>query len=211
MAIKRTVVITGASGRLGHVMGRRFETRGDRVVRIDRKGAGGFAADLTNETAVSKVFEAVAQSANSIDVVVHTVGTWAQWPLLNTSVGDWEHMMRINLTSAFLCVREAVRHMHARGGTIIGIGARPGVQGASTMGGAYAASKAGLMRLVEAAAAEHPAVRCFVIAPSFILYGDEPEGTRGVSALHLADLAVELTLDGEAKSGTTLEAYGSLA
>ena len=209
--MRRTVVITGASGRLGHIMGRRFENHGDRVVRIDRTGTGGFAADLTDESAVFDVFEAVARSAKSIDAVVHTVGTWDQWPLLNTRLGDWERMMNINLTSAFLCVREAVRHMHACGGTIICIGARPGVQRASTMGGAYAASKAGLMRLVEAAAAEHPTVRSFAIAPSFILYGDEPEGTRGVSAAELADLAIELTSDGEAKSGTTLEAYGSLA
>ena len=207
----RTVVITGARGRLGKVMSRQFEAQGDRVIAIDRDGSGKYVADLVDESSVVSVFESVIREEGGVDVLVHSVGTWAQWSLLDTRLEDWERMMRINLSSSFLCFREAVRHMQNRGGTIIGIGAMPGVEGASAMGGAYAASKAGLMRLIEATAAEFPTVRCFGIAPSLIKYGGEAAGTRGVAAGTLAELAADLATTGTVVSGTTIEAYGSLA
>ena len=211
MRCKQTVVITGAGGRLGQVMVRRFEHRGDYVVPIFRHSEGGFAADFTDETAVSKLFKTVVQATSTIDVVVHTVGMWAQWPLLDTSLQDFERILRINLTSTFLCFREAVRHMHGRGGTIIGISAQPGVGKAGAQGGAYGASKAGLTRLVEAVAAEHPTVTCFALAPSYILYGNEPDQTRGVTASELADLAIDLTQSRTIPSGSTIKAFGTLA
>lgn len=211
MGQTQTVVITGAGGRLGRVMSDRFAARGDHVIRIDRSGEHGFGSDMTDEAAVSDVFSAVARAVDSIDVVIHTVGMWAQWPILDTPLQDFERMMRINLTSAFLCFREAVRHMERPGGTIIGIGAKSGIGQAGPMGAAYAASKAGLMRLVESVAAEHPIINCFAIAASYILYGDDPTGTRGVAAADLVDLAIELTCNPAAPSGTTFRAFGSLA
>ena len=205
------MVITGAGGRLGQLMAGQFAASGNRVVQIDRTGAHSFGADLTDEAAVMEVFSAVVQANGVPDAVVHTVGMWAQWPLLETRLEDFERVMRINLNSAFLCFREAVRCMKDQGGTLIGIGAKPGFGNAGSRGAAYAASKAGLMRLVEATAAEHPTVRCYALAPSYILYGHEPAAARGVSADHLADLAVELTQEGDVPSGTTIKAFGSLA
>jgi len=210
MGQRKTVVVTGAGGHLGQVMAGRFLARGDRVVRMDRDGTHGFGADLTDEAAAREVFGRVVQANGIPDAVVHTVGIWAQWPLLETRLEDFERVMRTNLNSAFLCFREAVRCMKDRGGTLIGIGAKPGFGNAGPMGAAYAASKAGLMRLVEATAAEHPTVRCYALAPSYILYGPQPAGTRGVGADELADLAIALIREGDVPSGTTIKAFGSL-
>jgi len=103
---------------------------------------------------VEKAFQNIYDEHQRMDVLVHAVGVWNEWPLLETKLEDWERMMGVNLTTVFLCFREAIRHMKDTGGTSIGIGARPGLEAAVAKGGAYAASKAGLFRLVEAVAAE---------------------------------------------------------
>ncbi|MCY4223325.1 MAG: SDR family NAD(P)-dependent oxidoreductase [Bacteroidetes bacterium] len=103
---------------------------------------------------MEKAFQNIYDEHQRMDVLVHAVGVWNEWPLLETKLEDWERMMGVNLTTVFLCFREAIRHMKDTGGTIIGIGARSGLEAAVAKGGAYAASKAGLFRLVEAVAAE---------------------------------------------------------
>ena len=57
-------------------------------------------------------------------------------------------------------------------------------------GGAYAASKAGLFRLVEAVVAEHPQVKIYAIAPSVIQYRDS--SGPGVHVDELVKMAIQL-------------------
>ncbi len=204
----KVVVVTGAGGRLGRRLVARFREAGARVVSAGNEGTEDLTLDLANEKEVVDAFAQIHQVQGRIDVLVHAVGTWNEWPLLDTKLKDWEHMIQINLTTSFLCFREAARHMVERGGTIIGICAKSGLEAAVARGGAYAASKAGLMRLVEAVAAEHPTLNTYALAPSVILYRD-----TAVPGVHAEDL-VQLTLQLCSKSaralrGTALQAYGT--
>ena len=202
------MVITGAGGRLGQRLVARFEEVGARVVSIGRVDTTQLALDLTKEPEVSDAFTRIKHQYGRIDVLVHAVGMWNEWPLLDTRLEDWERMMRVNLTSSFLCFREAARHMLPAGGTLIGICARSGLEAALARGGSYAASKAGLLRLVEAVAAEYPVLRTYALAPSIIRYG-KSAGT-GVRADDLIELAIQLCSESAAAlSGTALQAYGN--
>lgn len=201
-------VITGAGGRLGQRLTARFTEEGAQVITLGNEGMEDFTLDLTRERAVVDTFEKIQRENERLDILVHAVGMWAEWPFLDTDIGDWERMIRINLTTTFLCFREAARHMVDAGGTLIGIGARSGLEAATAQGGAYAASKAGLVRLVEAVAAEHPTLNTYALAPSTIRY--QRTVGPGVHADDLVQMAVQLCCtSAEGLRGTVLQAYGT--
>lgn len=210
----RIVLVTGASGRLGRVVVHALAGTGARVVAIDRQPYEGDApaglaitADVTNEADVAAAFARVTDELGTPWGVIHTVGMWDGGLLAETPLDGWRQVLDLNLTSAFLCVREAARTMaHGR---VVGIASRQGADRAPAQQAAYAASKAGLIRLIEAASAEHDDLACVAVAPSMILFGDEPEGTAGVPAEAIADLCVRLCGDaGAVHDGTVLRAYG---
>ncbi len=204
----KVVVVTGAGGRLGRRLVARFREAGARVVSVGNEGTEDLTLDLANEKEVVDAFAQIHRVQGRIDVLVHAVGTWNEWPFLDTKLEDWERMIQINLTTSFLCFREAARHMVEEGGTIIGICARSGLEAAVARGGAYAASKAGLMRLVEAVAAEHPTLNTYALAPSVILYRDT--AAPGVHAEDLVQLTLQLcSKSAGALRGTALQAYGT--
>jgi NAD(P)-dependent dehydrogenase (short-subunit alcohol dehydrogenase family) len=98
-------------------------------------------------------------------------------PATETSTEELERMLRLNLVSAFACCREAAGRM-PNGGSIINIGARPAVQPVAGMA-AYVASKAGLVALTEALAAEwqDQGIRVNAVLPSII---DTPANRRAM-------------------------------
>ena len=210
----RVVLVTGAAGRLGRVVVQRLAAAGARVAALDLGapddlpiGARGFAADATDEGSVAEAFTAVARDLGAPWALVHTVGTWDGGPLAETDLAAWRRVMDLNLTSAFVCVREAVRRMEA--GRVVCVASRQGADRAPAQQAAYAASKAGVVRLVEATAAEHPGIGATAVAPSMILFGGEEPGTAGVAAEAVADLCVYLCgAGGAVHAGSTLRAYG---
>lgn len=212
----RVVVVTGAGGRLGRVLVRALAASGARVAALDRMevadlpdGARGWAVDVTDEASVTDAFGAIEADMGTPWAFVHTVGMWDGSPLAETSLDQWTRVLDLNLTSAFLCVREAVRHM-ADKGRIVAIASRQGADAAPAEQAAYAASKAGVIRLIEATANEHPSIAAVAVAPSMILFGGEEADASGVSVDAIADLCVRLCGDaGPVHTGTTLRAYGS--
>ncbi|MDX1548710.1 MAG: SDR family oxidoreductase [Rhodothermales bacterium] len=210
------VVVTGAGGRLGQRMAEGFAAHGATLAAVGRDaartpfpaGAAGqpFGADMTDEEAVAALFAEVTDTLGAPGAVIHTVGTWAGDSLLATSLADFRKLVDLNLTSAFLCFREAARHM--RGGRLIAFASAQGADRGRAEQYGYSAAKAGVVRLVEAAAEEFDGtgLTAHAIAPSTILYEEDGEG---VEAADLVDLALYLCTDaGAALNGATLRAYG---
>ncbi len=214
----KTIVLTGAFGRLGRVLARQLLADGATVAGIDARSADPvedsdrlhlFKADLGDEEAVEQVFARVVEEVGPPDALVHTVGMWDGKPFAETALEEWETMLRVNLTSAFLCFREAVRRMDGRGGRLVGIASRQGLERGAAEQAAYSASKAGVVRLVEAVAAEHGerGITAAAVAPSTILFGGE--GGEGVSAERVAELCAMLCSDAGANhNGEVIRAYG---
>lgn len=214
------VVITGAAGRLGGHMMQQFAAQGATIAAIDRDpcrlpaDAPGqvFRADMTDEAETVDAFVQIGEAFGHADVLIHTVGTWAGQPFLETALDDWEQIMRVNLTSAFLCFREAARLMQAHGGRIIGIASGQGADEGCAEQAGYSASKAGVVRLVEALADEFEGtgITAHAIAPSFIRF-DPEANLQGVPVEHLVELALYLCSPaGASLNGATLRAYGTL-
>ena len=211
----RTVLVTGAGGRLGRVLVGALRAAGARVAAVDRDapepadGVLALAADVLDEAAVADAFAAAEAEWGPLSAVVHTVGTWDGAPLAETELDAWRRVLDLNLTSAFLVFREAARRLGA-GGVVVGIASGQGADRAPAEQAAYAASKAGVVRLVEATAAEAGAPHAVAVAPSTLLFGDEAAGAQGVAARDVADLCARLCGgDAALHDGATLRIYGT--
>lgn len=206
-------VVTGATGRLGSRIAAGLAAAGATVVAIDRRAAGGIQADLTDEASTRAAFRQIAGSYPRVDAVIHTVGMWGGAPLAETTAADWERLLGVNLTSTFLCFREGAQLLSRRGGRLIGFASMQGADRGKARQAGYSASKAGVIRLAEAVAAEYEGsgVTAHVIAPSYILYGDEAAAQSGVPVETIVELVRYLCTGAAASlNGATLRAYGTL-
>ena len=168
------VVITGASGNLGSAVARAFVDRGANVVLVDRSREhmehAGFTddarhlisvTDLLDQTQVNAMVQAAVAKFGGIHVLCNIAGGFRMGEAVHeTSDGNWDFLFDINARTLLHASRAVVPQMlkqpsSASGsrGKIINIGAFGAQKGGAQMG-AYAASKASVMRLTESMAAE---------------------------------------------------------
>ncbi|MBE2185303.1 MAG: SDR family oxidoreductase [Rhodothermales bacterium] len=217
----RIVAITGAGGHLGRVLVRRFVEAGATVVAIvgseasafdlpfdESREAWAYVADVTDEAAVCETFDAMAREVGPLDLLVHAVGAWEASPLSDTSLRAWQNQLDVNLTSTFLCFREASKHMVGHGGRLVAFASRQGADRGAMEQAAYSAAKAGVVRLVEAAAQEFQGhITAHAIAPSHLV--DEAGEAGGVLCDDVAKMCVALATPlGDAFNGQVLRLYG---
>ena len=215
----RRIIVTGGGGRLGSRIVGHFADAGALVsalvvsdeeasrVPVNGSGTAIVKADVTSESSVFEAFREIAGAHGGLDALVHTVGMWTGSPLLDTSQASWDEMIRVNLTSAFLCFREAIRHMDGTG-TLVAVSSRQGADAGAGEQASYSAAKAGIVRLVEATAEEYAntGISAHAIAPSTILFDEAGEG---VPAADLVSLVGYLVEKGASLSGSTIRAYGT--
>jgi 3-oxoacyl-[acyl-carrier protein] reductase len=153
-------------------------------------------ADLRDEDAVRGLFAVLRERQADPDILVNNAGVLIQSRFTDTTLADWNTTLAVNLTGAFLCSREAVPGMLARGhGCIVNISSQLAFKGAKETA-AYTASKGGVMGLTKALARElGPTIRVNAIAPGPIWtplndpYADEQwiaERTSGAVLRRLA-------------------------
>ncbi|HYU33963.1 MAG TPA: SDR family NAD(P)-dependent oxidoreductase [Thermoanaerobaculia bacterium] len=158
------VLITGATGALGRSVVARFLDAGERVLAVDQDEGrlGELTALAPSETlAVRRVdlgsSAEVARLFAEIEVppaVVHLVGGFRWSRLADMSDRDWSFLLTVNLETTFHVFRETARRFEeARAGSVVAVAAPAGLSGEAGVG-AYAATKAGVLRLVESLARE---------------------------------------------------------
>jgi NAD(P)-dependent dehydrogenase (short-subunit alcohol dehydrogenase family) len=137
----RVAIVTGASGGIGEGIALALAREGAHVVLAARRrdalervasaieAAGGSAlvvpADMRRERDVVDLVSAAQQAYGRLDVLVNNAGITAHRPIDEMSLDYWNEVLAVNLTSAFLASREAVKAMKAQqpqGGRIITIG-----------------------------------------------------------------------------------------
>jgi 3-oxoacyl-[acyl-carrier protein] reductase len=126
--------------------------------------------DVSNPTAVTSLFDAVATEHGRIDVLVNNAGVGAVAPSEGLGLDVWSRTLAINLTGTFLCAQAAARHMLPAGrGVIVNIGSVFATT-AMPMRAAYAASKHGVAGLTKVLATEwaRRGLRVVAVDPAYI-------------------------------------------
>jgi 3-oxoacyl-[acyl-carrier protein] reductase len=135
-------------------------------------------ADVSAAAEVARVVEEIAAEAGGIDVLVNNAGITRDGLIFRMPLENWEKVLTINLTSAFLASQAVARLMiKQRSGSIINMASIVGVGGNAGQAN-YAASKAGLIGLTRSLAKETGGrgVRVNAVAPGYI----DTEMTRGL-------------------------------
>jgi NAD(P)-dependent dehydrogenase (short-subunit alcohol dehydrogenase family) len=147
---QRVAMVTGVTGGLGPAVKQALEADGFTVVGVSRR-----EADVTDESQVHDAVEHILGQHGRIDALVNVAGGFAGGKHVpDTDVSTWQHMLSLNLTSAFLCCRAVIPHMlAARYGRIVNVSSRAAVQASAGLS-AYNVSKAGVITLTETLAAE---------------------------------------------------------
>jgi meso-butanediol dehydrogenase/(S,S)-butanediol dehydrogenase/diacetyl reductase len=157
----RTVVVTGAGGGIGKGIAARFAAEGANLVLADRSeavleaaeelGGIGVQADITKPDDVARVFDA----AERVDVLVNNAGIITISRLEELTLDDWDRVLRVNTTGAFLCCQAAAARMRAQGGggRILNAASGQARQG-FIFTPHYAASKFGVVGLTQSLAKE---------------------------------------------------------
>ena len=112
--------------------------------------------DITKEENIIKVFSEVSIYFGSIDVLINNAGTANRNPAEEMKTEDFENIIKLNLTSAFICCRTAAKYMlKNKKGSIINISSIMGVTGGGPAPNSpYHASKGGLVNLTRSLANE---------------------------------------------------------
>jgi len=164
------LIVTGASGNLGSVVAQVLLRQGARVICVDRVerqfdlAEHGFdpdrilwisGRDLSEKAEVDAVVVEAEARFGKITGLVNTVGGFATGRVTAEAPDQWDMMMLLNAKVALVTSAAVLPGMMAAGyGRIVHIAAQPGLKAAAGQS-AYAASKAAVIRLVEAIAAEH--------------------------------------------------------
>jgi len=154
--------------------------------------ARGFVADLTDESSVTAVVDALVADYGAVEVLVNNAGmTSVRDPAspagidTETATGFRATIDR-NLVTTFLVTRRCLPAMRARGfGRIVNIASTTGVTGAYVGDAAYAAAKAGVVGLTKALALETAGdgITVNAVAPGWIETGSATDDERAAGAL----------------------------
>lgn len=165
----KVIVVTGASLGIGEAAARSFVGAGGRVVAASRNpelgeaavgaitAAGGTAmhvpTDVAKEADVVALFARVLDRFGRLDVLVNNAGIHMTGDATATALADWERIMAVNLTGAFLCTKYATDALAEMRGVIVNVASEAGLVG---MAGqvAYNVSKAGMIALTRSCAVD---------------------------------------------------------
>jgi len=182
----RVALVTGASQGIGRACALKLAKCGASVGLVARNqqkleevaheitsfGMRAFvsAADIENEEQIKAAFKAVLGQFGKIDILVNNAGITRDQLIMRMKRADWDAVLNINLTSAYLCSQQAISSMlKQRWGRIINITSVFGQTGQAGQAN-YAASKAGLIGLTMAIAREVGSrnITCNAVSPGFI-------------------------------------------
>ncbi len=110
--------------------------------------------DVKDEEAVIHLVERTVEAFGRVDVLINNAGGTRMGPLENIPTRGWDSIYELNVRSAYVCTREAGKHMIAQGsGAIVNISSNAGISGVK--GGAhYSSAKAALQMFTTVTAAE---------------------------------------------------------
>jgi len=140
----RHAIVTGGVQGIGAAIARRLQAGGARVTVWDLDGTP--KVDVSDPASIAHALK----DPGRIDILVNNAGiAGMNKPTVDYPVEEWERVLRINLTSQFLCCRAVAPRMVKAGyGRIVNIASVAGKEG-NPNAVAYSASKAGVIALTK--------------------------------------------------------------
>lgn len=204
--MSRLAVVTGAARGIGFAISKKLVESGwsvagcdilqedlDRVTLELGAGFSPWALDVTDEDSVNETAGRIEKELGPVFGLVNNAGVTRDGLLMRMSMEDWNTVLSVNLTGAFLMCRAFSRGMlRQKQGSIINISSVVALLGAAGQAN-YASTKAGLLGLTRALAREFAGrnIRVNAIAPGFI----ETEMTRELPEKVREDYASRVPLN----------------
>ncbi len=169
--LNKTALVTGGSGDIGRAICKAFAEKGYSVAihymnnesaalalenELNSSGytAKSFRADLRSEEEIDSMLSEVENSLGNVSVLVNNAGISLIKLFDETELSEWNDIISVNLTGAFLVSKRCIKNMiHEKSGSIINVASMWGQVGASCEV-AYSASKGGLIAMTKALAQE---------------------------------------------------------
>ncbi len=166
----KVAVVTGGGLGIGRATAVLFAQKGARVAVFDldrtsgeetvalvkQAGSEGIfcRVDVADESQVRAAVDEVHRAFGRLDILVNNAGIYKKGDLLEVSLADWNKILSVNLTGAFLCSKYCVEKMvGAGGGVIVNVASEAGLVGIKGQV-AYNVSKAGVIGLTRSAAVD---------------------------------------------------------
>jgi len=162
----RHALVTGGGSGVGRAVAMALAKAGVAVTICGRRKAAldgvagkntriaAIAADVTDEAAMTALYEKAEAARGPVDIVVANAGMAGSAPASRTTLDDWQRTLAVNLTGAFLTVKPALAGMAARkAGRIVFVASVAGLKGYAYVA-PYAAAKHGVVGMVRSLAQE---------------------------------------------------------
>jgi meso-butanediol dehydrogenase/(S,S)-butanediol dehydrogenase/diacetyl reductase len=182
----KVVLITGAASGIGRATAERLASEGATLALSDLNADGlaetadtctGLGSkvrtDIVNvadEDQVATMVAGAAEEFGRLDVVVNVAGILQFKHTHETTVEEFERILKVNLTGTFIVCREAIPHLLESRGNIVNTASTSAIAG-HPWTVAYASSKGGVAALTQTIAVEYgkQGLRCNAVAPGSIL------------------------------------------
>lgn len=223
--VGKVVLITGGSSGIGLSTAIRFSSAGAKIAilargkerldlaidKIKRLTPGSsvlpLICDVTKEKQVSNAFQETIREYGKLDIVVSNAGSIRSGSLEETSLDDWEEMIKVHATAYFLVAKEAVKvfRRQGEGGVIVFNNSDNAIKPSKNML-AYSAAKAAELHLARCIAEEYGgnAIRINSVLPGAVFGGSSfwtPEYRKARAKTHGFDPD---TLEDEYKKNSAL-------
>ena len=178
----KRVLVTGGSKGIGRATVEAFREAGARVAvngRTTESTAEGITAlgdnnliaapgDVSTVAGCEVVVGAALDALGGLDILVNSAGVAMARNIETCDEAFWDEVIDINLKGTFFCIREAVAALRESRGSIVNVASTSGLAGDPNLS-VYCASKAGVVMLTKALAAEFaPEVRVNSVCPGWV-------------------------------------------
>jgi NAD(P)-dependent dehydrogenase (short-subunit alcohol dehydrogenase family) len=179
-------IVTGGAQGIGRATAFYLQHKGFQVVAADvesleHEGITFVETDASSEADLKKLIETTLSTHGRLDALVNNVGIGINKPISKLSLGEWNHVLAVNLTSIFLSTKYAEPHLRVQKGAIVNIASTRALMSEANTE-AYSASKGGVVALTHALSISlGPEVRVNCVSPGWIETGAWQKEKREVN------------------------------